>query len=215
MSQLHFALMAKDTREKLIEAALEVFAEQGYQNSTVQQIVERAGTNIAAINYHFGDKASFYGHVVSHALSQTPCGEITKFEENLTPEQQLRAFIKLFVRNATGLNSQPSFLDSVHMQEMMNPSPVLDQIVENFIKPNHIRLRTIVTALLPKDASEQQIRHHSFSVIGQCLHYKFARPVMQRLYDDIEFTSEYADELANHIADVSLAGIRAMHQDIK
>lgn len=204
--------MAKNTRQKLIDAALEVFAEQGYQNSTVQQIVERAGTNIAAINYHFGDKASFYGHVVTHALAQTSCAEAADFGENQSPEEQLHIFIKWFVRNATGINSQPSFLDSVHIQEMMNPSPVLDLIVENFIRPNHMKLRAIVKALLPSDATEQQIRHHCFSVIGQCLHYKFARPVMERLYKDIDFTTEYADELARHIANVSLAGMRAMHK---
>lgn len=203
--------MAKSTREKLIDAAIEVFAEQGYQNSTVQQIVDRAGTNIAAINYHFGDKASFYGHVVSQALSEENCGEQADFGENLSPEEQLRTFVGWFINHAVGVNRKPSFLDSVHMQEMMNPSPVLDTIVENFIRPNHMKLRAIVTALLPDGATEQQIRHHAFSVIGQCLHYKFARPVMERLYNDIDFTPEYADVLADHIVNVSIAGMRAMH----
>lgn len=203
--------MAKSTREKLIDAAIEVFAEQGYQNSTVQQIVERAGTNIAAINYHFGDKASFYGHVVTQALSEENLGEQADFGENLSPEEQLRTFVGWFINHAVGVNRKPSFLDSVHMQEMMNPSPVLDTIVENFIRPNHMKLRAIVTALLPDGASEQQIRHHAFSVIGQCLHYKFARPVMERLYKDIEFSPEYADVLADHIANVSIAGMRALH----
>ena len=203
--------MAKSTREKLIDAALEVFAEQGYQNSTVQQIVERAGTNIAAINYHFGDKASFYGHVVTHALTLENCGEQADFGEDLGPEDQLRTFIRWFIHHAVGINRNPSFLDQIHMQEMMNPSPVLDTVVENFIRPNHMKLRGIITALLPKDANEQQIRHHAFSVIGQCLHYKFARPVMERLYKDIAFTPDYADALAEHIANVSLAGMRAAH----
>ena len=201
--------MAKSTREKLIDAAIEVFAEQGYQNSTVQQIVERAGTNIAAINYHFGDKASFYGHVVSHALNEDNCGEQADFGENLSPEEQLRTFVRWFIHHAVGVNRNPSFLDQIHLQEMLNPSPVLDTVVENFIRPNHMKLRAVVTALLPKGASEQQIRHHAFSVIGQCLHYKFARPVMERLYDDITFTVDYADVLAKHIADVSIAGMRA------
>ena len=204
--------MAKSTREKLIEAALEVFAEQGYQNATVQQIVERAGTNIAAINYHFGDKASFYGHVVSHALSAEKCTEQADFGENLGPEEQLRTFVRWFIHHAVGINRNPSFLDQIHMQEMMNPSPVLDTVVENFIRPNHMKLRAIVTALLPKGASEQQIRHHAFSVIGQCLQYKFARPVMERLYKDLDFTPDYADVVAEHIADVSVAGMRAQHE---
>ncbi len=204
--------MAKSTREKLIDAAIEVFAEVGFKNSTVQQIVEHAGTNIAAINYHFGDKASFYAEVVSHALNEDSCGEHPEFDENLAPEEQLRAFVQWFIHHAVGVNKKPSFLDQIHMQEMMNPSPVLDTVVENFIRPSHMKLRAIVTALLPKGATEQQIRHHAFSVIGQCLHYKLGRPVMERLYSDIEFTADYADVLAKHIANVSIAGMRAMHE---
>ena len=40
--------------------------------------------------------------------------------------------------------------------------------------------------------------------------YKFARPVMDRLYDDIEFTEDYVNALAAHITHVSLAGMRAV-----
>jgi AcrR family transcriptional regulator len=200
--------MTETTRQKLINAAFAIFAEQGYQDATIQQIVERAGTNIAAVNYHFGDKASFYGEVVADALSKR---EFTDRQDNqdLSAEEQLRAFISWFIHNAVGIDNQPSFLDQIHMQEMVNPSPMLDTIVKKFIKPNHLRLRAIVSALLPENASEQQIRHHAFSIIGQCLHYKFAYPVMTRLYDDIEFTEDYADVLTEHITNVSLAGMRS------
>ncbi len=204
--------MAKTTREKLICAALEVFAEQGYQSSTVQQIIKRAGTNIAAINYHFGDKASFYGEVVSHALEQTQSSEQADSVGNLLPEEQLRKFIHWFIHHAVGANKNPSFIDQIHMQEIMNPSPVLDKVVEKFIRPNHIKMREVVCALLPTDATEEMIRHHCFSVIGQCIHYKFGRPVMERLYPDIDFTDNYVDKLADHIANVSLAGMRAEHE---
>lgn len=203
--------MAKDTREKLISAAQSIFAEQGYQNATIQQIVERAGTNIAAINYHFGNKESFYAQVVSHALADKPINEKADFGEDIPPQEQLKLFIRWFVRNATGVNDQPSFLDAVHIQEMMNPSPVLDEIVNHFIRPNHMKLREVVTSLLPDNATENQIRHHCFSVVGQCLHYKFARPIMERLYNDIEFTSNYAEVISEHIAEVCLAGINASH----
>jgi len=44
-----------DTQEKLLKAASEVFAEKGCQNTTVAEIGRRAGSNVAAVNYHFGN----------------------------------------------------------------------------------------------------------------------------------------------------------------
>lgn len=204
--------MDKTTREKLIDAAMEVFAEHGYQDATIQQIVSRAGTNIAAINYHFGDKARFYGEVVTYALSQGEFNQAAELSDEISAEDQLRKFVHLFIRHAIGVNHKLSFLDQIQSQEMLNPRPVLDTVVEKFIRPNHIRLRGIVCRLLSSDTDELTIRHHCFSVIGQCLHYKFGSAVMTRLYSDIEFTEDYADTLAEHVANVSLAGMHAMHE---
>lgn len=201
--------MRKSTRTKLIEAALEVFGERGYHNATIQQIVRRAGTNVAAVNYHFGDKAQFYGEVVSHALNLDRAAEHMDLSDE-PPEEQLRTFVFWFVHNIVGMHKPASSLEKIHIQEMVNPSPILDTLVETFIRPNHLKLRSIVAVLLPFDATEQDIRHHCFSVIGQCLHYKFARPVMDRLYADIEFTEDYVNFLAEHITHVSLAGMRAV-----
>ena len=204
-------MVRKRTRVKLIEAALEVFGERGYHHATIQQIVRRAGTNVAAINYHFGDKAQFYSEVVSHALRLDRDAERVDFgNDRTTPEEQLRTFVFWFVQHVVGIHKPSSSLEKIHIQEMVNPSPILDTLVETFIRPNHMKLRAIVSALLPEDATDLDVRHHCFSVIGQCLHYKFARPVMDRLYDDIEFTEDYVNALAGHITNVSLAGMRAV-----
>src|ERR1035438_4000819 len=55
---------AASTREKLIEAAGQVFAERGYHATTVREIVKRSGANIAAVNYHFGGKLGLYTEVL-------------------------------------------------------------------------------------------------------------------------------------------------------
>jgi len=206
--------MTQTTREKLIHAALEVFAEQGYRDATIQEIVNRAGTNIAAVNYHFRDKANFYADVVVHAIDAGGC-DGNRFPEVVTrPQQELHDFIRWFIHQAMGIGKSPSFLDQIHMQELMNPSPVLDHVVSRLIRPTHNYLRRIVSALLPTDASEEQIRHHCFSIIGQCNLYKLARPIMIRLYPDIPLDDEdYADRLVEHIHKVSLAALRAEHSE--
>ena len=200
--------MSKNTREKLLDAALDVFAEQGYQSATVQQIVKRAGVNIAAINYHFRDKASFYAEVVIYGLEQQ-CEEPPDFtNENTSPQQQLHAFIHWFLQRSLGVG-ETTLLDQIHMQEMMQPSPVLDKVVEKLIRPTHLKLREIVTRLLPEQASEDHIRYHCFSIIGQCNLYNLGKPIIMRLYPDMQLNEVKIEALVQHIVTVSLAGLAA------
>jgi AcrR family transcriptional regulator len=203
--------MAKDTPQRLLDAALDVFAEQGYQAATIQEIVKRAGTNIAAINYHFRDKANFYAEVVLYGCEKQGVGQPDFLQAENDPEQQLYLFIQWFLQRGLRLGAA-SLMDQIHMQELANPSPVLDKVVEKLIRPVHLQLRQIICALLPDNSEEQVIRFHCFSVIGQCNLYKIGKPVMTRLYPDMQLDEQCMQQLAKHIYLVSLAGIQAQNQ---
>ncbi|MGA9754367.1 MAG: TetR family transcriptional regulator, partial [Desulfobaccales bacterium] len=51
---------SNETRQRLLEAAGEVFAKKGFRNTTIREICRRARANLAAVNYHFGDKERLY-----------------------------------------------------------------------------------------------------------------------------------------------------------
>jgi AcrR family transcriptional regulator len=56
--------LASGTEKRLLEATGAIFAEHGYRSATVRQICEKARANIAAVNYHFGDKEGLYRAVL-------------------------------------------------------------------------------------------------------------------------------------------------------
>ncbi len=52
--------MGRSAKEKLLQSAIQHFARQGYRGTTIADIVEDAGANIAAVNYHFGSKDKLF-----------------------------------------------------------------------------------------------------------------------------------------------------------
>ena len=58
------------TRERILQAAGEQFANDGFAQSTIRAICRKAGVNLAAANYYFGDKERLYIEAVKHARRQ-------------------------------------------------------------------------------------------------------------------------------------------------
>ena len=56
------------TRARIREAAEQLFAEHGFRRVTVRDISRAARVNVAAVNYHFGDKMGLYQEVVQSAI---------------------------------------------------------------------------------------------------------------------------------------------------
>src|SRR5258708_26897811 len=86
------------TRERLLAAAGQVFAEEGFQGATIRKIKERAEANIAAVNYYFGDKERLYIEAVKFAFGS--CVKDMRFPDwppGTPPDQKLRDFIAVFV----------------------------------------------------------------------------------------------------------------------
>src|ERR1044071_7735015 len=90
-----------ETRQKLLETAGELFAEQGFRNANVREICRRAHANIAAINYHFGDKQRLYAEVLHFAHACTvPIEEVRQvLQAPVSPAERLRLFIEGFLKS--------------------------------------------------------------------------------------------------------------------
>lgn len=81
------------TREALMGAGLELFAEHGYDGASVEQIAGQAGANKALINYHFGGKAGLYGAILETTF-KSMSGDLAALRNGKLPaDQALRELI--------------------------------------------------------------------------------------------------------------------------
>ena len=201
---------AIDTRERLVEAAGAVFSESGYRAATVRDIVTRARANIAAVNYHFGDKEHLYAAVLQHFAKESlakhpPHGGL---HPDATPEEQLHAFVRSFLLRIFDQGHQ-AVHGKLMAREMIEPTSALGRIVEQMIRPLYGRLCAIVRAIAGPGAGVGAVERAAKSVVGQCLFYKHCAPVL-RLLDGRLPDLRDIDALADHIVSFSVAGIRAL-----
>src|SRR4051812_41914514 len=130
------------TRHRLLEAAGEVFAEQGFRNATIQRICTRARANIAAAHYHFGDKERLYAAVLEYSdRLATPAVPVPA--DGAPPEERLRRHLHAFLARILD-RGRPAWHGRLMSREMIEPTGALDRLVRSKIRANHQHLAAIV-----------------------------------------------------------------------
>jgi len=199
-----------ETRRQLLEAAGEVFAEVGFRDATVREICRRAGANIAAINYHFGDKEALYTEVLRYAHQKAfeKYPPLLDVPADAAPERKLRAFVhslllRIFDKGPTAWHGK------LMSREMIEPTTALNSLVEERFRPMSVQLRAIVAQIIGRDAGDEHVRMCAFSVVSQSVFYHHCRPVMCRLHPDLEnMDARRIEQLADHITKFSIAAMK-------
>jgi len=203
--------LVSGTEKRLLEAAGEIFAEHGYRAATVRQICEKARANIAAVNYHFGDKEGLY----MAALRSVHRASAEKYPSNLgvnpatTPEQKLRVYVRSLLLRIFD-EGRPGWHTKIMMREMLEPTRALDLLVEEGARPLHEELSSIVRELLGAAADDEVVRLSALSVVSQCVYYRRARPVITRLYPQQRYDSKEVERLTEHITRFSLLALEGL-----
>lgn len=200
------AQSADETRQRLMKAAGEVFAAKGFQAATVRDICGRAEVNLAAVNYHFGDKERLY----VEAVKQAHCSGYDEPPPDWTPETPPQAKLGDYIRRMLARlldPRRPAWHAKLMAREMIEPSAACLDVLEPYIRANHQMLDQILEELLPKDTSLVDRHLIGFSIIGQCLHFKIHKPIAAMLVGDEELKTYDVARLADHITRFSLAAL--------
>jgi AcrR family transcriptional regulator len=199
-------VLADGTRTKLLDSAGEVFAELGYQATTVREICARAGVNIALINYHFGDKLELYAEVLRHSLGSTK-SEFKALESGQKPEEAFRDLVRATLQRICR-EGRPSWHFQLMVHEMAQPSPAMATVIEDTMRPFYDRSRALIGAILGLPADADKTRLCAHSVLSQIVHYVHSRQVNTVVWPQLQLTPDRIEQIAVHIADFSLAYLK-------
>jgi len=109
-----------DTKEKILQVARVLFAEQGFEGTSVRQIAVKAQVNLASVNYHFSNKESLFTEILIQGHLQ--CSDhIRKYYEDNSPnvEDLLLYVFGYFMENSHDLISSFKMLMSTQHRHNM------------------------------------------------------------------------------------------------
>jgi AcrR family transcriptional regulator len=198
---------ADDTRQRLLEAAVQVFAELG-KDAPVRRILEAASIkNIAAVNYYFGDKDQLYEAALRHAFCAGPSSlKVPTFPADVPPTVKLYEFIRAFARHVAVPEQNDLHLRLVH-RELMEPSASGELLLREFIRPTYEKLWGLLREVLGPELPEETIHLLGFSIVGQCVYHRIGARVLRRVVGEAEHATYTRERLADHIAAFSLAAL--------
>ena len=197
-----------ETRSRILNSACELFAERGYQAARVADICQRAGANVAAVNYYFGDKAALYTEAWQETFKKfagpkPPDSTIT------SPEEQLQIYIHSLIQNFTEQSDQGQFT-RLYLMELANPTGLIHDIWHDLIEPRRQIVIEIIRKIMGTKATDETVLFCEMSIINQC------RVLLTIRRSDLEYllgqslSPELIKRLADHITRFSLAGIKAV-----
>jgi AcrR family transcriptional regulator len=199
------------TRERLLVVATRLFAERGFGHVSVRDICSAASANVAAVNYHFGDKQRLYLAVIETALDA-----VRKFADAATsappgagPEERLRHYVRAhLVRGSeSGAGRRAAILRELFRHEFTQPTGAAPRLVEQALLPRWRYLAAIVTELLGPATPPEVVADGVLSIQAQCL-LPLAAPVA--LNPALLGLNLDRERLAEHVVKFSLAGLRAL-----
>lgn len=196
------------TRAALIEAATPLFAAQGFEATRTREIADKARANVSAINYHFGSKMGLYQAVIkkqAEAMNASFPLE-TETVRQADPATRLRWLVHNLLRRVFASNEDKL---KVCLREFVQPTEALDYLVKEIVAQQFAIMKSVVAAVLAREASDEEINRFTVSVVSQCFHYGMAEPMLRRLGVTIPQAEDEIAALAEHITRFSLAGLRA------
>ena len=173
--------------------------------ATVREICGRVGANVNAVKYYFEDKRGLYIEALKHCHA----GVHAQLMDSAPIDAPAQERLKWFITNTLRTMLSRSGRDTHHLllvRELTNPTEGTEEIVRMFIQPRFQLLCDTLSEIAPH-LPPARVRLLGYSVIGQCMHYKMAMPIVKMLTPQSELKSYDADHLGDHIFDVTMAAV--------
>lgn len=206
-----------ETRAQLLDAALELFALEGYEAVTTRRLAAKAGVNIAAIGYHFGGKRDLYRTLLKQLVADTEpmfgpamarmdaaIAGAAGNRDALAP--LVAGFAETILHIFIG-NDFMRWRAPLVMREYGNPSEDFPILYDGRIAPLHRCLTRLAAAALGRNDDDPRSAIRAHAVMGQVIVFGVARVVLLRRLGKEEYGPDEIALVAGEVRQSVLASL--------
>lgn len=137
-----------DKKSQIIEAAIELFAEKGFEGTSIRDLAAKADVNVAMINYYFGSKEKLFECMVQQKAAYTK--DLLEGIVNNNALSEIEKIYQIIDAYITRLFSSRKFHRIIHHEIMLNERETLQNAIVNLLYPNSLYIKGIVEAGIKK-----------------------------------------------------------------
>ncbi len=206
------AVTPSETRARLLEAAAEAFAKQGYDDASIRTITAKAGVNVALAAYYFGDKAGLYRTVVRELLQRYP---LKLASPSVGPHHEVRGWLRDHVAALMEhlRTEDGDHLKAIIIREELKPTGLLAPLLQDIFKPRHDAFISALSALTGVDVQNRALHRLAMSahrmVQDQLCNHYLLEELAPGLFPD-ESGEELLESLVDQVEDL-VVGMQRRH----
>ena len=204
----------KNTKERLLDHAAQIFALKGYHQATTREICKASEINITAIHYYFNDKAGLYRAVIAEAFAELPRPEIDTLELlqcNSIHEAMVKFYailLRPFLANFEAKNPPPKRFNFVHniiTREQFEPTGLIDDLMVLPANTIHVPLNAMLCKYLNVQVVTDDIHRLSFALTGIGFSLIHPRHIVNHMAPNLLTESDWQKKMIAHLADYAVS----------
>jgi len=203
---------ARITRKRLLEGAEEMFAQKGFDGTTIRDITTKARRGPASVNYFFGDKRELYEELFRLRLREMCESRLNAIKTVMsdkgkpTLEKLLHVYCVDFLKPFADPQQSQRFMQ-LFFREMAEQRLPRNMFLDELAAPTLTAMEEAVSVICP-NLNKNDIIMSVLSLTGQLVHIMQVKVLFEGAQGH-SITSISIDESIDHIVKFSAAGIRA------
>ncbi|PXX47583.1 TetR family transcriptional regulator [Undibacterium pigrum] len=193
-----------EARTRLLDAALQLFAERGYAKTSTREIAKAANVNISAISYYFSDKAGLYRAVFNDPRTN-PNVDPAIFEQE---DADLRSTLLALICTFTDSMKQGELMETcmkLHFREMLEPTGLWMEEIDTAIKPSHLAMVKFLCRYLGISKADDDVHRLAISISGLAISLLISGDVIQAIRPALIAKPKAIDVYASRLVDFAIA----------